>query len=210
VIFRLDSAKARVHRWHMKLLPLIAMAFLVSRSVAWSEMTDKEIIALMNRVTLSTNGGDINSLNELKAMPPKWAVVSYLTLFKQNYNINGATPQNKAIGAKCAQLLTTTPDGEALLVKLINDIDLKLPNQIYYQQISAINCMRIVNNKFAVRVLGAALNDTEMGGRAANALAMMKLPDAPFTLKQEARPSNAEGVAKWRTWWDANKGNYTE
>ena len=194
----------------MNLRPYIGIAFLFAAGTAWSDMSDKEIIALMNRVTNSTMGGDINSLNELKALPPNWAIVSYLTLFKQNYNIYGATAQNKAIGLKCAQLITTTPGAETILVNLINNTDANLPNTVYYQQISAINCMRIVGNKLSVRVLGAALKDTEMGGMAANALAMMKLPDAPFTLKQDARPANAEGVAKWRRWWDANKGNYAE
>jgi hypothetical protein len=45
-------------------------------------------------------------------------------------------------------------------------------------------------------VLPSALNPTENGGRAANALATMNLPNSPFTLEVEARPANAEAVGK--------------
>lgn len=109
---------------------------------------------------------------------------------------------------KCAQLLTTTPGGEDYLVKLLQNTREDIPNDVYYQQVSAIKCMLLVNQKFAVRVLCSGLVDNESGGRAASTLALMGLPDAPYSTKEEMAPSKLDGIAKWKLWWEAHKDNY--
>lgn len=115
-----------------------------------------------------------------------------LDIFKYNYNVFGATALNKSIGAKTAQLITTTPGGEAYLVKFLKDAREGQPNGIYFQQVSAVKCLALVKNKLAVRVLCGALADSEIGGRAADALATMNLPDAPYAAKTKPAPKGAE------------------
>ena len=166
------------------------------------------MVDLINRVNLRINGGEVNALTELTTLPGNVAEPVLLDIFKHNYNVFQATPLNRSIGTKAAQLVTTTPGGEEYLVKLLKDAREGQPNNIYFQQVSAVNCLALVKNKLAVRVLCGALADSEIGGRAADALATMSLPDAPYSAKTRPAPKKAEAVAKWKTWWDANKGNY--
>lgn len=194
----------------MKISLVIATALLIAVTPAFSELSEREMVDLINGVSLRINGGEVNALTELTTLPGNVAVPALLNIFKSNYSIFGATALNKSIGAKAAQLITTTPGGEAFLVKLLKDAREGQSNIVYFQQVSAINCLGLVKNKLAVRVLCGALADSEMGGRAAEALSMMGLPDAPYSAKSKPAPKKAEAVAKWKTWWDAHKGNYSD
>lgn len=194
----------------MKTRLAIGIAWFIAAFPAFSEPSQKEVVGLMNRVTHRVNDGDINALNDLTTLPGKYAAPAFITIFKNNYNIASATPQNRAIGLKCAQLLTTTPGGEEYLVKLLKDAPDPVPNQLYFQQYYAINCMLLVEQKFAVRVLCSGLNDNEIGGRAAKTLSKMKLPDAPFPPNDQPDEKNVITVPKWKLWWEAHKDNYVE
>lgn len=194
----------------MKISLVIAAALLIAVTPAFSEMSEKEMVDLINRVSQRINGGDINALTDLTTLPVNVATPALLNAFKYNYNVFRATPLNKAIGAKAAQLLITMPGAEEDLVKLFKIARDDIPNNVYFQQESAIGCLRLVNNKFSVRVLCVALAPTEIGCKAADALAKMGLPDAPYTMNEKSRPSKADGVAKWKAWWEAHKGSYSE
>ena len=194
----------------MKISLSIAAALLLAITPAFSELSEKEMVDLINRVSLRINGGEVNALTDLTTLPVNVAVPALLNAFKYNYNVFRATPLNKAIGAKAAQLLTTTPGVEEDLLKLFKIARDDLPNNVYFQQDSAIKCLRLVNNKFSVRILCAALAPTEIGCKAADALATMSLPDAPYVMNEKSRPSKPDGVAKWKAWWDAHKGNYND
>ena len=194
----------------MKLSLAVFLGLLLAATPAFSEMSEKEMVDLINRVSLRINGGEVNALTDLTTLPVDVAVPALLNAFKYNYNVFRATPLNKAIGAKAAQLLTTTPGAEEDLLKLFKIARDDLPNNVYFQQDSAIKCLRLVNNKFSVRVLCAALAPTEIGCKAADALATMSLPDAPYVMNEKSRPSKPDGVAKWKAWWDAHKGNYND
>ena len=194
----------------MKFSISIATALLVAITPAFSELSEKEMVDLINRVSLRINGGEVNALTDLTTLPGDVAVPALLNAFKYNYNVFRATPLNKSIGAKAAQLLQTTPGAEENLLKLFKITRDDVPNNVYFQQESAIGCLRLVNNKFSVRVLCAALAPTEIGCKAADALATMSLPDAPYVMNEKSRPSKPDGVAKWKAWWDAHKGNYSD
>ena len=196
----------------MKISLVIATALLIAVASAFAERSEKEIIDLINQVITRVNHGEINALNDLTALPGDYSTPAFLVIFKQNYNLYGATAQNRAIGAKAAELITTTPGGEKYLVKLLNNAKEGESNGIYFQEISAINCLQFVNNKLSVRVLCGALADTEIGRKAADALSKMSLPDAPYPPppKNKPAPRNPESIAKWRLWWDGHKANYTD
>jgi hypothetical protein len=194
----------------MKISLVVATALLFAATPAFSELSEQEMIGLINRVSLRINGGEINALNDLTTLPGNVAEPVLLDIFKHNYNVFQATPLNRSIGTKAAQLVTTTPGGEEYLVKLLKDAREGQSNNIYFQQVSAVNCLALVKNKLAVRVLCGALADSEIGGRAADALVTMSLPDAPYSPKSKPAPKKAEAVAKWKTWWDAHKGNYSD
>lgn len=194
----------------MKISLAFIAALLLSVTPSFSEPSQQEILNLTNRVILRTNEGDINALNDLTTLPTKYAVAALLSIFKNNYNIADATAQNKAIGVKCAQVIATTPGGEKYVKYLLEDASENKPRSIHFQQISAIKCMLILNNKMSVRVLCSSLYDSEIGGRAAHALAMMKLPDAPYATTLDSPISKSDGIAKWRVWWDAHKDTYAD
>lgn len=188
----------------------IGFAWFSTAAAAFCEPTQREFMDHMNRIQVRINGGEIDALNELTAYTGKWATPAFLIIFKQNYNVNGATALNKSIGTRCAQLLTTTPGGEDYLIKLLKDTDENIPNDIYYQQATAIKCMLLVNQKFGVRVLSSGLNDNEIGGKAANALATLNLPDAPYLPNNKTGEANKVTVPKWKAWWEAHKDSYIE
>lgn len=190
----------------MKLSLLVVAIFGVVGSV-FSEPTDKEVIDLMNKVTIRVNGGDLKALNELTALPGHWATPALLSIFKQNYNIYMATPQNKAIGLKAAQLAISTDGGEEYLLKLLKGKPAN--NYVYFQQDSAIKCLVLVHDGRSIRILGASLDDldpAEIGPKVVNALASLNLPGAPVSAKE--RISYAAALAKWKTWWASHKENY--
>ena len=192
----------------MKTRLAIGFAWFITATAAFCEPSQGEFLAHMNRVQVRIRGGEIDALNELTAYPGKWATPAFLTIFKQSYN--GATPLDKGISMRCAQLLTTTQGGEDYLVKLLKNTNEDISNDIYFQQATAIKCMLLVNPKFGVRVLSSGLNDNEIGGKAANALATLHLPDAPFPSNMKTGEANRVTVPKWKEWWEAHKDSYIE
>ena len=173
----------------------------------FSEPSDREIIALMNKVERGVAAGNVSALNDLLTLPPEWGVPGFLTIFKENYNVYGATPTNRAIGEKCAQLATSVPAYEEVFTKILN---IKMNNDDpSLQQVYAVKCLICAHNKFGVRVLGGALDAPTTGGMAANALATMGLPGAPYASKDTGVVSNAKGIAQWKEWWKSNAGNYS-
>ena len=192
----------------MKLNLLIALALFCVAGSVFSEPSEKEVIALMNKVQARVAGGDVKALDELTTLPGSWSPPAFLTIFKQNYNIYGATASNRAIGARCAQLATSTAGGEEYLVKLLKGKAAN--NGIYYQQDSAIKCLVVVHNDTSVRILGGALADVdteEIGPKPTRALTTLNLPGSPISPKD--RVSDADAFAKWRKWWDGHKGDYS-
>ena len=139
----------------------------------------------------------------------QWAVPAFLTIFKENYNIYGATPTNRAIGAKAAQLATSVAGGEEYFVTLLNNKGDSRDNSPLLQQISAVKALICAHNKTSVRLLAGALDSPIMGGRAANGLATMGLPGAPYSSKDKGGTSSADGIAKWKEWWKSNAANYS-
>jgi hypothetical protein len=95
---------------------------LVAISPAFSELSEKEMVDLINRVSLRINGGEVNALTDLTTLPVDVPVPALLKAFKYNYNVFQATPLNKSIGAKAAQLLQTTPGAEENLLKLFKPL----------------------------------------------------------------------------------------
>ena len=191
----------------MKLIFFIAAALFSAAGSAFSEPSDKEVIALTNKVQARVAGGDVKALDELTTLPGHWATPAFLTIFKHNYNIFGYTPTNRAIGARCAQLAVSTNGGEEYLVKLLKGKAAN--NMVYYQQDCAIKCLVVVHDEKSVRILGGALADVEpeeIGPKLTRALTSLNLPGSPVSPKE--RIGDADALAKWRKWWDGHKGDY--
>lgn len=188
----------------------IAFAFLCISATLFAEPSQQEVVALMNKVQSRVAGGDVNALNDLSTLPGSWAAPAFLTIFQQNYNIYGETAQNRAVAEKCADLATTVPGSEEYFVKLLKKKDANSPNWVYAQQKTAVKLLLLVHNKASVRIFCSALDDPEMGGKVANALATMGLPDAPYASKDKSAISSADDIAKWKQWWESNKNNYAD
>jgi hypothetical protein len=191
----------------MKFSLLVAVALFGVIGNLFSEPTDKEFVALMNKVTIRVNGGDIKALDELTALPGNWATPGLLAIFKQNYNIYMATPLNKAIGMKAAQLAISTDGGEGYLVQLLKAKP--ADNFVYFQQDSAIKCLVLVHDTKSIRILGGSLDNLdpeEIGPKVVNALASLNLPGTPVSAKE--RIGYVAALAKWTAWWASRKDNY--
>ncbi len=192
----------------MKTGALIAILSLSAVVTAFTEPSDKEAIAIMNRVQRKVAGGDVGALDELTTLPGSMSAPAFLTIFKQNYNVYGATAQNRAIGLKAAQLATSVPGGEEYLVKLLRKKPDNSPNWVLIQQDTGIKALIATNNKTSVRILCGALDEVDIGGKAANALATMGLPGAPYSSKSKSDTSTPQGVQKWKQWWAENADSY--
>lgn len=191
----------------MKIAPVIALAFLCSVTPVFSDPTEKELVALMNKVQRRIAEGDVSALNDLNTLPGKFAVPAFLTIFKQHYTLNGATVTDRAIGVKCAEFATSIPGSDEYLTSLLKGKPAN--NGIYFQQDSAIQCLVIVHNEKTVRILGGSLDtldEEEIGPKVTHALTDLKLPEAPISPRD--RVSNAEALKKWKQWWQAHKEAY--
>lgn len=191
----------------MKLYLVSALAFFCVVGTVFSEPSEKEIVALMNRVQRRIAEGDVKALDDLTALPAKFSTSAFLTIFKQNYNVSGASASQKAIGLRCAQLATSTPGGEEYLAKLLKGKAAN--NYIYFQQESAIHCLTLVHNDVSIRILCGALDDLdpeEIGPKVVRALASLNLAAAPVSPKETIR--YADAISKWKQWWDAHKSEY--
>lgn len=192
----------------MKLYPLIALALLSLSNPVFADPSEKELVSLMNRVQRSIAEGDVNALSDLTTLPGKFAVPAFLTIFKQHYNLNGATATDRAIGVKCAEFATSIQGSDEYLISLLKGKPAN--NGIYFQQDSAIQCLVIVHNDKTVRILGGSLDtldEEEIGPKVTHALTDLKLPEAPISPRD--RVSNAEALKKWKQWWQAHKDAYT-
>lgn len=192
----------------MRLLPAILFFLLAMTSGGLCEPSEKEIVALMNKVQRSVAEGNVKALDELTTLPGKFATPAFLTIFKQTYYIASATPTQKAIGARCAQLALSTSGGEEYLVNLLKGKPAN--NYIFYQQDSAIKCLAILRHETAIRILGGALADVdrdEISPKLTRALASLNLPGAPISPKD--RVSDAEALAKWQKWWATHRSDYS-
>lgn len=193
-----SAGEGEVCGWHYTLSPtyplarmkvqiFTAVALFYAAGSTFAEPTDKEIVTLMNKVQVRVARGDIKALDELTTLPGHWATPAFLTIFKQNYNIYGYTPTNRAIGARCAQLAVSTNGGEEYLVKLLKG---KAANNYgYFQQDSAIKCLVVVHDEKSVRILGSALAEVEpdeIGPKLTRALTSLNLPGAPSPRRTES------------------------
>jgi hypothetical protein len=189
---------------------VFAFIFLSAVTSGFSEPTQQEVIALMNKVEARVAAGDASALDDLLTLPGNWAVPALIDIFKENYVVYGATPQMKAIGKKAALLATTVSGGEEYLTKLLKKKPDDDPNWVFIQQDMGIKALIVADNKTAVRLFCGALDEPEIGARAANALAAMNLPGAPYASKDKSgrTSASAESINQWKQWWDSNASNY--
>ena len=192
----------------MKIRLAIGIAWFLAAFPAISDPSPKEIVALMNRVQSRVAAGEISALDDLTTLPGKFAVPALLTIFKQHYNLNGASKTDKAIGVKVAQLVTTVSGGDEYIASLLKGKPAN--NYVYFQAESAIQCLAIVHNETSVRLLCGCLDvvdEDEIGPLVTSALTGLNLPAAPISPKD--RLSNAAALSKWKLWWQAHKDEYT-
>jgi hypothetical protein len=83
----------------MKISLVIATALLIAVSPAFSKLSEKEMVDLINRVSLRINGGEVNALTDLTTLPVDVAVPALLNAFKYNYNVFQATPLTRSVAA---------------------------------------------------------------------------------------------------------------
>lgn len=172
--------------------------------------TREEVGALMNKVQDRVASGDVSALDQLLTLPGNWAVPALLDIFEEHYNLNLPSATDLAMEARAAQLATSVAGGEAYLVKLLRKKPDDSPPWVFGQQDVAIQCLIYAHNNTAVRLCCGALDQPDIGGRAANALATMKLPGAPYSSEDTSGKSSGDAgaITKWKQWWKANANNY--
>ena len=119
-------------------------------------MSDKEIVATINKVVMKVTGGDVTALDDLKALPSDITVATALMFFSQNFYVYRKTKQNGVVAAKTAELATSAPTAELYLKNLLKKQNVQLNNKFLHQRQTAIDCMVFIHNKVAVRVVCSA------------------------------------------------------
>jgi hypothetical protein len=191
--------------------PFIALIVLSVATHGFSEPpapTKEQVIALMNKVQERVAGGDISALDDLLALPGNWAVPALLDIFEEHNN--PAEANERAMAARAAELATSVAGGEKYLIMTMKDNPDDSPPWVFGQQDTAIRCLIFARNNTAVRVLCSALDQPQMGGRVANALANMNLPGAPYSSIHKDDTSSAAGIAQWKQWWKTNASHYAK
>lgn len=102
------------------LLPLVFAGCLFSICHV-SAMTDKEMLAVINKVTQRMNRGDVTALDDLKTIPSDTAVPALLMFYRQNHVVMRETPQNRVIASKAAQLVAEVPGADVYLKGLFKN-----------------------------------------------------------------------------------------
>ena len=177
-------------------------------------MTDKEMLAVINKVTQRMNRGDVKALDDLKTIPSDTAVPALLMFYRQNHVVMRETPENRVIASRSAQLVAEVPGADVYLKGLFKKQTTEnLPGWFERQREAAVDAMVQVHNKFAIRVLADALTAPDRGMDAARlgaALADMNIPSAPYSKETRKSAGSPDGIAKWKEWWEANKAQYAQ
>ena len=176
-------------------------------------MSDKEIVATINKVVMKVTGGDVAALDDLKTLPSDTTVAAALMFFSQNFYVFRKTKQNGVVAAKTAELATSAPTSEVYLKNMLKKQPVKPNNKMLHQRDTGIDCMVFIHNKVAVRVFGELLSDPELAipiGTVSTSLADMSLAGAPYSSKTRNDAKTPEAIAKWKEWWEANKAQYAE
>ena len=199
--------------------PIVLTTFLIFASIfaeiaRSAEMSDKEVMAVVNRVLRAYTGGDKDSLNELKKLPTNSAIPALLIFFKQSFYTFRPNAKTNAEALRIARMIVALPDSAGYMKPLFKTPPAKNPPGWYINQRGQIiDLLILLDSKFSVRMFADQLNDPDnilepkdLG----RYLALLNIPGAPFSKDTQKSAATPEGMQKWREWWAANKGDYPE
>ena len=176
-------------------------------------MTHEEIMKVVNSVGERLEKNDVSALDDLKTLPNEEAVAVAMMYFKQYNYVYNSTDLDHQKSAKAAELTTDIPGSEDYFKRLLRKQPSPVPGQLARMRVVALDLLVKTHTKASVRIMAEALSDPELAARPGDigkALATMSLPDAPFTKADGNNAGIPTGIAKWKEWWTANKGQYVE
>ena len=179
----------------------------------YAEMTDKEMIAVINKVQRAYLAGNKDSLEELQKLPTNTAVPALLPYFNQNFQLFRPDAKKEAEARRIAKLILDLPGIDGFIKGLLKISPSKNPGWILHQRNGIIDMLIFVHNKTSVRLFADLLNDPDNAlpdkdlGRF---LALLNIPGAPFSKETQKEAITPEGMKRWKEWWETNKGDYPE
>lgn len=197
-------------RFHT-LFAVILCLFPLIPSSAQTEQ-QKQTMSVLKAASERLMRGDIAALNEVKALPGDDAVAGLLMFFKQNFYVYSKETQKKAIAAKAAQYITECPTAADYIKRLFKKEEGRSKSGLLmnYRQ-TTLDSLTASNNKFAVNLLIELMDESNLEvppGDFGVALAKMELQSAPFTKTELRSAGTAEGIAKWKSWWQDSKASF--
>ena len=177
-----------------------------------AEMSDKEIMAVVNKVQRAYTGGNKDSLDQLTKLPTSSAVPALLIFFKQNFYTFHPTTETNAEALRIAKMIIDLPNSAGYMKPFFKTPPAKnLPAWYIQQRNNIIDLLILVDGKFSVRMFADQLNDPaniltpkDLG----RYLALLNISGAPFSKETQNAAGTTDGIAKWKEWWDANKSDY--
>jgi hypothetical protein len=185
----------------------------LSRATAQTEQ-QKQTMVVLKSASERLMRGDITALDDVKALPGDDSVAGLLMFFKQNFYVFSKETQKKAIAAKAAEYITVCPTAGDYIKRLFKK-EAGRPKSgmlMNYRQ-TTLDSLTSAKNPFAIRLLFELMDETELEVRVGDfsvALAKMDLPSAPYSSQSRKGADTPDGIAKWRSWWEANRGEYAK
>jgi hypothetical protein len=184
----------------MNRILIVSCVLLCTAGGVFSDPSDEENLALVNRVQARVAAGDTAALNELAAVPAKHTWSALVAAFRKNR-------KDATVNSKCAQLMVTVPGGEEHVLRLLKSKAAN--NDEYGQHEIAINWLVLNHDRTSVRILGSTLDEVdpeEIAPLVIGGLAALNPPGSPIVPKgHDADPTV---LTQWKQWWRANKANY--
>jgi hypothetical protein len=194
------------------LAPLLLLCF---AGTLFADMSEKEIRDVVNKVLRDYQGrGDTTSLDSLKKLPTNSAIPALLIFYKQNRNTLHHNAKVDAEAMRLAKIIVELPDSAGYMKPLFKTPPVPNPPGWYIDQRNTIaDLLTLVDSKFSVRMFGDQLDapDNILSPKdLGKYLARLNIPGAPFSAQTQQASATPEGIAKWKEWWEANKGDYPE
>lgn len=172
----------------------------------------KETMAILNKASERIIQGDITALDDVKALPGDDAVAGLLSFFQSNFYVFSKETKKKTIASKAAKYITECPTAADYITRLLRKEEGRPKSGLLIRHREAtLDALASAKNPFAINLLFELMDDPQLEvpqGDISVALAKMDLPNAPFSSKARKGAATADGIAKWKTWWETNKATY--
>lgn len=199
-----------------KFTRLFAAILLLAPCLVFSQNAEqqKRSIEIINRSSDRLVKGEIEALDDVKALPGDDAVKGLLLLFSNYHRVFKATEQQKAIAARAAQYFTECETAKTYVLRLFRkDPSRPQSPRLTRQRDIILDCLGAAKNRFSLKLMIELIVDSDLDvppGTIGLGLARADIPGAPYSRSASKGTTTPEGLAKWKNWWSENQASFPE